>query len=68
MTTDAKIFVGCCFIAVFFAGLVIGKDNQPLLCPVAPGHQIVSTVAPDTCVYVQNLYGRSLRKRKAVKS
>ena len=64
MSADAKVFIGCCFIAVFLAGLVIGKDNQPALCPVAPGHQIVSTVAPDTCIYVQNIYGRAVRNVK----
>ena len=68
MSADARVFVGCCFIAVFFAGLVIGRDNQPLLCPVAQGQQIVSTIAPDTCVYARNIYGRAVRNGRAVKS
>lgn len=66
--TDAIVFAACCVIGVFALGLEIGKQHQPLLCPVAPGQQIAATIAPDTCVYVQNITGRSLRKIKAVKS
>lgn len=65
MTKDAIVFLVCCFAGVFALGIEIGKDNKPLLCPVVPGQQIVSTVAPDTCVYVQNIYGRAVRKVKA---
>ncbi|MGB5049950.1 MAG: hypothetical protein WBO46_13495 [Caldilineaceae bacterium] len=64
MSADAKVFAGCCFIAVFLAGLVVGQDSKPPLCPVVQGQQIVSTVAPDTCIYVHNIYGRSVRKVK----
>lgn len=67
MTKDAIVFAVCCVIGVFALGLEIGKDNKPLLCPVVPGQQIVSTVAPDVCVYASS-YGRSVRKAKAVKS
>ncbi len=67
MTTDAIVLLVCCFAGVFALGIEIGKDNQPLLCPVVPGQQIVSTVAPDICVYASS-YGRALRKAKAVKS
>jgi hypothetical protein len=52
---------------VFALGVEIGKDNRPLLCPVVPGQQIVSTIAPDVCVYASS-YGRALRKAKAIRS
>lgn len=67
MSADRIVFAACCVIGVFALGLEIGKDNKPLLCPVVPGQQIVSTVAPDVCVYASS-YGRSVRKAKAVKS
>jgi hypothetical protein len=67
LTKDAIVFLACCVIGVFALGLEIGKDNKPLLCPVVPGQQIVSTVAPDVCVYASS-YGRAVRKAKAVKS
>jgi hypothetical protein len=68
MSADAKVFAGCCVIAALAIGIEIGKDNKPLLCPVVAGHEVVSTVAPDTCVYAQTLYGRALRKSRATKS
>ena len=66
--TDTIVFAACCLIGVFALGLEIGKDNKPLLCPIVAGHEVVSTVAPDTCVYAQTIYGRALRKGKATKS
>ena len=66
MTIDAKIFVGCCFLGMFFAGLVIGQDRQPLACPVVAGQQVVSTIDSRTeqvCHYVSQ-YGRAVRRVK----
>jgi hypothetical protein len=67
LTKDAAVFAGVCVMGIFALGLEIGKQHQPMLCPVVPGQQIVSTVAPDVCVYASS-YGRALRKVKAVKS
>lgn len=70
MTKDAIVFVGCCFVAVFLAGLVIGQDNKPHVCPVAEGQQVVSTIDSkdaQVCVYA-NSYGRATQKKRAVKS
>jgi hypothetical protein len=61
LTKDAAVFIVCCFAGVFALGIEVGKDNRPLLCPVVPGQQIVSTIAPDVCVYASS-YGRALRK------
>ena len=62
--TDTIVFVACCVIGIFALGMEVGKQNAPLLCPVVPGHEVVSTVAPDTCIYAQSIYGRALRKVK----
>lgn len=67
LSKDTIVFACCCVIGIFALGLEIGKDNKPLLCPVVSGQIVVSTVAPDVCVYASS-YGRSVRKAKAVKS
>jgi hypothetical protein len=67
MTTDAIVFIFCYIAGAFVLGLEIGKQHQPMTCPVVPGAEVVSTIAPDTCVYASN-YGRALRKVKAVRS
>lgn len=64
MSADSIVFIACCVIGVFALGIEIGKVNKPLPCPAVPGHEVVSTIAPDTCVYVQNIYGRAPRKVK----
>jgi len=66
MTKDAIVFIGCCFAGVFALGIEVGKDNRPLLCPVVPGEQVVSTIdskGEQLCVYA-NAYGRATRRVK----
>ena len=69
MTTDAKVFAGCCVIAIFALGLEIGSEAKPVICPdKAPHEQLVSSTinGPTTiCTYAAPIYGRSLRKAKA---
>jgi hypothetical protein len=69
MTTDAKVFAGCCVIAIFALGLEIGSEAKPVICPdKAPHEQLVSITinGPMTiCTYAAPIYGRSLRKAKA---
>jgi hypothetical protein len=69
MTTDAKVFAGCCVIAIFALGLEIGSEAKPVICPdKAPHEQLVSITinGPTTiCTYAAPIYGRSLRKAKA---
>lgn len=62
MSADSIVFIACCVIGVFALGIEIGKVNKPLLCPAVPGHEVVSTIAPDTCIYARSTYGRALRK------
>lgn len=67
MSADAEVslYCCCCILGAFAFGVVIGQDTKPLLCPVVPGHEVASTVAPDTCNYVTTTYGRAVRKMKA---
>ena len=69
MTTDAKVFAGCCVIAIFALGIEIGSEAKPVICPdKAPNEQLVSITinGPMTiCTYAAPIYGRSLRKAKA---
>ena len=69
MTTDAKVFAGCCVIAIFALGIEIGSEAKPVICPdKAPHEQLVSITinGPTTiCTYAAPIYGRSLRKAKA---
>ncbi len=69
MTADAKVFAGCCVIAIFALGLEIGSEAKPVICPdKAPHEQLVSITinGPTTiCTYAAPIYGRSLRKAKA---
>lgn len=68
MTADSIVFAVCLAIACLFLGVEIGKQHQPLICRDEPGQQVVATIAPDTCVYVQSIYGRAVRRVKAKKS
>lgn len=64
MSADARVFLGYCVIAVFFAGLVIGQQHTPRACPVVAGQQVVSTIDGkdgQLCVYA-NAYGRATRR------
>ena len=69
MTTDAKVFAGCCVIGIFALGLEIGSEAKPVICPdKAPHEQLVSITinGPMTiCTYAAPIYGRPLRKAKA---
>lgn len=69
MTTDAKVFLGCCVISIFALGLEIGSEAKPVICPdKAPHEKLVSITinGPMTiCTYAAPIYGRSLRKAKA---
>ena len=68
MTTDAKVFVGCCVINIFALGLEIGSEAKPVICPdKAPGEQLVSITinGPMTiCTYAPS-YGRATRRARA---
>ncbi len=66
MTIDAKVFAGCCVIAIFALGLEIGSEAKPVICPdKAPSEQLVSitvTGSITVCTYATPIYGRALRK------
>jgi hypothetical protein len=68
MTTDAKVFLGCCVVAIFALGLEIGSEAKPVICPdKGPHEQLVSiTISGQitVCTYAAPI-GRSLRKVRA---
>jgi hypothetical protein len=64
MSVDARVFLGCCVVSVFFAGLAIGQQHPPAVCPVVAGQTVVSTIDSrdgQICVYA-NSYGRATRR------
>jgi len=68
MTIDAKVFLGCCVIAIFALGIEIGSESKLVICPdKAPGEQLISITisGPITvCTYAAPI-GRSIRKVRA---
>lgn len=63
---DRFVFAVCLVVAVFWAGVELGKYNRPAICPVVAGETVISTVdhgKEQYCTYAPS-YGFATKKRK----
>ncbi len=64
MSADGFVLSACLIAVAIAAGIEVGRQQAPMVCPSVAGQEVVRTVASQDgriCVYASS-YGRALRK------